>query len=203
MLNESPIKIAAAHNYQVENEDAYDNQMGPYRVIAAGAGNARIINAKKEVVAKCAEGETFFDIAVSPSKKKIVAHTGSGRSKVYDFSAMKELEIPSNPPGENRFAFAEWRWLSEEVLMSFSGKQALDETGKPFTCCAGHTAEESELYIFSMVDQRLTKIELPGDSSVKVFALGRISNSGYFELLPTADHTNPEPKPVWFKFSLK
>jgi len=202
--NRTLVKLVLFPGYQMEPDSNYDTQKGPFRIIGSGGGMAKIIdNATKQVVARSTETETFFNLAASPGKTKIVAFTGDGASRVFDTQSQTVIDIPAVPPGGGRLGFKPWVWLSEDVLLSISGVRDLGANGQAISSSEEPVISKSELYAFSLQQRVLTRIELPQEGSPQVFEIGQVSKTGFMELLPKESHVSAPTKSVWFKVILK
>jgi hypothetical protein len=171
----------------------------PFELLGPGSTSARVVDASGKVLIGSTDKRSLYELGVSPGLKRLVVSLGDGLSKVLEPESGLEIDLPATPPGRNMVGFSAWNWVSDDVLLSTSGVQALDEAGKPVSCCEGHNLEATHLYAFRISTRTLFPVRNPESLGSPLFTINRVSHDGFVELVTSETHSDAGNRSSWFR----
>ncbi len=194
-----PIRVmeSVANLPKVENNSTLRNNHGA-RVIAAGAANARIVNAKGDVLVQAAPKHTIADCVADPRSNRILIYWGNSDYSVFEPSTKRNSPLPQSPPGLGKIAFNRWHWIDDNALLGQSG----DYLGGPKTPDSDTVEIKPRLYLYQISNNVLSEVRLPDSVHAKLFYVSETLSGGYARLvnLTSAVESNlPEVDLGWFK----
>ena len=188
--------MAPDYRWDVKREIERQESL-PFQLLGLGSGAARVVDSfGKELIGSTAVQEVFA-LDVGPNGSRFVVSLGGGKGQLYDSKTGKVIQLPASPGDPRMFGFGDWKWISDDVILSTFGLQALDAQGKPVTSCLGNNVAATQLYAFRVSTGVLAAVNKPAFIAATVFSVNRVSHDGYVEFTADGNQLSPGRKVAW------
>lgn len=184
-------------------QEAEHRKALPFKLLGGGTESARVVDADGNVLFASTAEHGVGGLDVSPSKKRFVVLLGDGKSRVFEPESGLVIDLPSSPAAPNTVGFGSWRWLSDDLLITTSGVLALDEAGKPVSCCEGHNLSSTQMFAFRVSTRALSPVSKPESVKASVFRINRVSSDGHVEIVMDGTHLAPGRSVGWYRVNAK
>lgn len=194
--------FSAVNNYKWNpKKEAEHKKSLPFELLGEGGETERVIDAAGNVLISSTAEHGVYGLDVSPGKKRFVVSLGDGKSRVFEPQSGLVIDLPSSPEPPNMVGFSGWRWLSEDLLITTSGVLALDDAGKPLSCCEGHNLSSTQMFAFRVSTRALSPVSKLESNKASVFRINRVSSEGYVEIVTDGTHLAPGRSVGWYRFN--
>ena len=164
-----------------------------------GGTTGRVVDRDGNVIMDSGKDIGIFGVSVAPDKKHVLVKGGNAMNFVIGSSTRSKTQLPIAPPGANMFVFESWYWINDHELV---GESALKKVDKfELNVSNENNIAQSKLYVYDIINQKLTEVALPVEFDAKVFGIVEASPDGYIQLHFTNDgpqEKNPDEL-RWFK----
>lgn len=196
--------FSAVNNYNWNpKQEAEHKKSLPFKLLGGGTESARIVDSAGNVLISRTPGHGIYGLDVSPGKKRFVVLLGDGKSRVFEPQSGLVIDLPSSPASPNMVGFGGWRWLSDDLLITISGVLALDEAGKPLSCCEGHNLSSTQMFAYRVSTRALSPVNQPESIKASVFRINRVSSDGHVEVVMDGTHLAPGRSVGWYRVNVK
>lgn len=184
-------------------QEAEHKRALPFKLLGVGTESARVVDDSGKILIASTKTQGVYGLDVSPNKKRFVVALGDGKSRVVDSQSGLVIDLPASPGVQNMVGFSSWRWLSDDLLITTSGTQAMDGTGKPLNCCEGHNLSSTQMFAFRISTHALSPVSKPESVSASVFEINRVSSDGRIEIITDETHLAPSKAVGWYQVLAK
>ncbi len=175
---------------------AHENPPFEFR---GGGTSGKVVDRDGKVLMESGSAIGIYGTLVSPDGKHVLVKGGSSINFVLSPTTQGKMQLPIRPPGTNMLGFGSWYWINDHSLVGESGIAKVEKDGR--TWRGSDNVAQSKLYVYDIVEGKLTEVALPAKFDAKVFGIVDSSLDGYIQLHFTSDapeEKNPDEM-GWFK----
>lgn len=158
----------------------------PFRLLASGSENARVVDRNGNVVRSAPSGGTIFSIKPSPNEKWVLLYFGSAKYTIAPADTFEDMEsLPRNPPIDDDVTGFRWFFLDDDHLFGYAQLRSIDTAGKMASEIDSLLPRATLNYVYEIESGALIPVEI--DSTLPpVFSVDSVSD-GQVKLLTLDD----------------